>query len=311
MRAELRGEHDAHALGARRGGDDDTGGGGDDQRRDLRDEAVADGEDRVGRRRVGERHVALHDADEDPAEHVDEHDEDAEDGVALHVLGRTVHGAVEVGGARDLLAARAGFLLVDEAGGEIGVDCHLLAGHRVEREARRDFRDAAGTLRDDDEVDADEDEEDDDADGVVAADDELAERLDHLPRASLGEDETGGGDIEADAEERQQEDQGGEAAELERVGVVERDEERDEREPDARGEREVEQRRGEREDDQRDDADDGDRETDFGPTPSGGFEGGGEHGGGHRDQATAAPAQAEGRRWRWRSTKARTSATVT
>ena len=79
----------------------------------------------------------------------------AGDRVALHELRRAVHRAVEVGLARDLVAALAGLLLVDQAGVEIGVDRHLLAGHRVQREARRDFGDAAGALRDDDEVDAD------------------------------------------------------------------------------------------------------------------------------------------------------------
>ena len=52
---------------------------------------------------------------------------------------------------------------------------------RVEREARGDLGDAAGALGDDDEVDDDQDHEHDDADRVIAADDELAERLDDLP----------------------------------------------------------------------------------------------------------------------------------
>jgi hypothetical protein len=55
----------------------------------------------------------------------------------------------------------AGLFLVDQAGGQVGVDRHLLAGHGVEGEARRDFGDAARTLGDDDEVHDDEDDEDD------------------------------------------------------------------------------------------------------------------------------------------------------
>jgi hypothetical protein len=47
---------------------------------------------------------------------------------------------------------RFGGGFVDQAGGEIGVDRHLLAGHGVEVEARRDFGDAARALGDDDEV---------------------------------------------------------------------------------------------------------------------------------------------------------------
>ena len=67
------------------------------------------------------------------------------------------------------LAPRAGLVLVDQAGREIGVDRHLLAGHGVEGEARRDFGDAARALGDDDEVHDHQDDEDDDADDEVAA----------------------------------------------------------------------------------------------------------------------------------------------
>jgi hypothetical protein len=81
-------------------------------------------------------HVALHDADEDAADDVDERDEQAGDRVALHELRRAVHGAEEVGLARDLVAPLARLRLVDEPRAEVGVDGHLLAGHGVEREAR-------------------------------------------------------------------------------------------------------------------------------------------------------------------------------
>ena len=67
------------------------------------------------------------------------------------------------------LAAALGFLLVDQAGGKVGVDRHLLAGHGVQAEARRDFGDAARTLGDDDEVHDHQDGEDDQADDEIAA----------------------------------------------------------------------------------------------------------------------------------------------
>jgi hypothetical protein len=69
---------------------------------------------------------------------------------------------------------------VDQAGVQVGVDRHLLAGHRIEGEARADFGDALGALGDHDEVDHHQDREDDQADGEVAADQEVAEGLDHL-----------------------------------------------------------------------------------------------------------------------------------
>ena len=88
--------------------------------------------------------------------------------------------AVEVGLAPDPLAPRPRLALVDDAGVQVGVDRHLAAGHRVEGEPRRHFRDAHRAVVDDEELDRDEHEEHDDADDEVAADDELAERHDHV-----------------------------------------------------------------------------------------------------------------------------------
>ena len=104
-------------------------------------------------------------------------DHDAGDRVALDELRGAVHRAVEVGLARDLGAAHARLVVGDLAGVEVGVDRHLLAGHRVEGEARGHLGDAAGAVRDHDELDHDQDQEDDEADDEVAADDDRAERV--------------------------------------------------------------------------------------------------------------------------------------
>ena len=95
------------------------------------------------------------------------------DRVALDELRGAVHRAVEVGLAGDLRAPCARLIVGDQAGVQVGVDRHLLAGHRVEREARADLGDASGAVGDDDELDHDQDQEDDEADDDVAADDEL------------------------------------------------------------------------------------------------------------------------------------------
>ena len=158
--------------------DDDTGGGRDQQRRNLRDDAFTDRQQRVRLQRLHEREPLLHDADDEAADDVDEHDDQRRDRVAADELRCTVHGAVEVGRPLDVFAALARFGFGDQAGVEVGVDGQLLTGHGVQGETGRDFRDAARTVGDDDELDDDEDREDDEADGVVAADDDRAE----LPR---------------------------------------------------------------------------------------------------------------------------------
>jgi len=161
-------------------GDQDAGGEGDDEGWHLADQTVADGHDGVGGRGLIDRQLVLHHPDQNAADDVDADDHQAGDGVAAHELGGAVHGAEEGGFLLQLLAAYLGRLLIDQARGQVGVDRHLLAGHGVEGEARRDFGDPARTLGDDHEIDQHQYGEDDDADDVVAAHHQLAEGLDDL-----------------------------------------------------------------------------------------------------------------------------------
>ena len=133
---------------------------------------------------LAQAHAVLDDADEQPADDVDQDDDDAGDGVAADELAGTVHGAEEVGLLRNLLAAALGLALVDDAGVQVGVDGHLLAGHAVQGEPGGHFADARGALGDDHELDHDDDREDDQADDDLvgaggAAGDELAEGPHH------------------------------------------------------------------------------------------------------------------------------------
>ena len=161
----------------------------------------------------GEAQALLHDADHHAADDVDHHDEQAGDGVAAHEFRGAVHGAEKAGFVLQGLAAAPRVLLVDQAGGEIGVDRHLLAGHGVEVEARRHFGDAAGALGDDHEVDDHQDREDDDADDEIAAHDEIAERLDDVAGGvgalvAVGENEPRRGEVERQPQHRRDQQHG-------------------------------------------------------------------------------------------------------
>ena len=202
---ELRVEGATELVARRRARHHDAGGGRDEQRGDLRRERVTDAEDREGLGGVADVHAAR-DAEHEAADQVDGHDQQAGDGVAVDELARAVHRAEEVRLALELTTTRARLILGDRAGREVGVDRHLLAGHRVEGEARRDLGDAARALRDDDEVDDREDEEDDETDEDVALDDEATERLDDgagraLALAAVEEDEARRGDVQAEAKQ--------------------------------------------------------------------------------------------------------------
>lgn len=81
----------ARELGAERGvgllagdaGDEDAGGGGEDEGGDLRDEAVADGEQAIAFEGGLDLETPLADADREPAQDVDDRDDEARDDVAL------------------------------------------------------------------------------------------------------------------------------------------------------------------------------------------------------------------------------------
>ena len=178
--------------------DEDARRDADDERRHLRDETVADREQRVLLQRLQDRHALLRDADRETADDIDQRDEDARDRVASDELRGTVHRAVKVRLLLHLQAAFRGGGLVDEARVEFRINAHLLAGQRIEREARRDFRDAARALRDDHEIDHDQNQEHDRTDDVISTHDEGAERLDDRARVSLGEDEARRGDVQCE-----------------------------------------------------------------------------------------------------------------
>ena len=154
-----------------------------DQGGDLRHEAVADRQLGEHVRRLAERHAVARDADDDAAEDIDGQDDQARHGVAADEFRGAVHGAEEGALLLELAAAALGLLVVDQAGREVGVDRHLLAGDGVEREARADFGDARRALGDDHEIDGQQDGEDDEADDEIAAH--------HEPREAA-DDEAGG-----------------------------------------------------------------------------------------------------------------------
>ena len=195
----------------------------------------------------------LQNTDQEAGEDVDAGDQDARDRIALRESRRAVHGAVELGFRGELFAARPGFCFVDQAGVQVRVDRHLLAGQGIQREARGDFRDADRAMVDDDVLNRDQHQEDDDADDVVAADNEVAERFDDVARGAgagvaVQQDQPRGGNIQREPEEREQQQCRWEGAELDGLRDVHRDHQHDDGHHDVGGDQEVEQERRQRRD---------------------------------------------------------------
>ena len=171
------------SLGGR-AGDDDAGRDRDQQRRDLRDEAVADGQQREVLDGLAERHALLQRRRSTmPPIRLISDDDDAGDRVALDELRGAVHRAVEVGLARRSRrgagAPRSSVIWPALRSASIAI-CLPGMASRVKRAPTSATRPAPLVI--DDELDDDEDQEDDEADDHVAADDEVAERLDRPGR---------------------------------------------------------------------------------------------------------------------------------
>jgi hypothetical protein len=190
------------------------------------------------------------DADGEAAENVDQRDQDGRDGIAAHELARPVHRAVEVRFLFHLAAAGAGLFFIDDAGAEFGINRHLFAGHGIQGEPRRDFRDAARALGDDDEIDQDEDQEDDEPDDIIAAHDEVAERFDDVARVTIQQNQARGGDVEREPEQRDTQQQRRKTREVRGVFEIQDHQQDQQGDRDADREEQIERHRRHRDDQQ-------------------------------------------------------------
>ncbi len=106
----------------------------------------------------------IREPDDDAADQVEDDDDERGDRVAFDEFSGAVHCAVEIGFSLDRCALAACALGVEQSGVHFGIDRHLFAGHRVQREPRGNFGDASRARRDHDKLNRNEDREDDEAD---------------------------------------------------------------------------------------------------------------------------------------------------
>ena len=229
MREHLPDEVLAHVGLRSRPRDHQTGRRGDNQRGNLRDEAVADGQNGVGVQSIRERQPLLRHTDHEPAQDVHRGDDQTGHGVATNEFAGAVHCPVEVGFAGDGLPAPPRLLLVDQTGVQVRVDGHLLARHGVQRETGRHLGHATSTLGDHDKLNHHQDQENDDPYDVIPLDDKGTEGADHLPRVALAQDQARTGHVQRQPEQRGHEQQPGENGKLQRLRDVHRDQEHEQR----------------------------------------------------------------------------------
>ena len=181
----------------------------------------------------------MRNADGKAADDVDERDKNGGDGIATDKFARAVHRAVEVSLALDVLAPRARLGFGDDTSVQFGIDGHLLAWHGVQGETGGNLGDAAGALGNHDEIDQHQNQEHHHPDDIIAADNEIAERLDHVACVPVQEDQARGRHVEREPEQREEEEQRGKAAEIGRLPDIKNHQQREQRHRDANGEQPV------------------------------------------------------------------------
>ncbi len=180
LAADLRDDLDVDRALAAAARQQEARGDGDDDRRDLRDEPVADRQDRVGLDRLTDRHAMRDHPGREADDQIEDGDQQARDGVALHELRGTVERAEERRLGEVGLAAALGLLVIDRARRHVAVDGELLAGHPVQREARADLGHPRRALGDDHEVHDQQHAEHHEPERDGAAHDEAREALDDV-----------------------------------------------------------------------------------------------------------------------------------
>jgi hypothetical protein len=120
-------------------GDDEARRQRQDECRNLADQPVADRQFGIELGAFEQSPVVLDHPDVQPAQDVHEGDHDAGDCIAADEFTGAIHRPVEIRFAADVLAPLPGDGLGDGAGVQVGINRHLLARHRIQRESRRHF----------------------------------------------------------------------------------------------------------------------------------------------------------------------------
>ena len=105
-------------------------------------------------------------------------------------------------------AALSGFRFRDDPGIELGIDGHLLAGHRIQGKSSRNLGNAAGALGYDDEIDYHQDQENNRPDHVISPDHEYAKSIDHRTGVSIEQDQSSRRYVKTQAVKRDRKQQG-------------------------------------------------------------------------------------------------------
>jgi len=190
--------------------------------------------------------AALQDTHDQPAKDVDQHDQDARNGIPLDELAGTVHRPIEGRFALQVLASALGFILIDQTHVQIGVDAHLLTRHAVEREPGGHLGHALGTVGDHHVLHDHKDQEHDHADDVIATHDIVTDGIDHMSGIPFRQDQTGRRHVERQSEQRRDQQHRREGREVDWPRRIEGKQQHQQRQREIRQNQQVQQPAGDR-----------------------------------------------------------------
>ena len=247
-----RGEHlplnlRAHVLGSGNTGHHDGRRSRQQQRRNLRHQAVTNGQQHIDAARLGKRQTVLRHTNGQAAKYVDKQNQQAGNSVAADEFAGTVHGTVELGFLRHFPTTGLGLLLIDQARVQVGINGHLLAGHGIQGEARTDLGNAPRALGDHHKVDDHQDGEHHQTDNVVTADHHLTKGLNHLTGrvatlVAVQQHHAGGGHVQRQPQQRGDQQNGREYRKVQRPQCVGTDQQHHQRQRDVEGKEHVQQK---------------------------------------------------------------------
>ena len=191
-------------------------------------------------------------ADGDATGEIDQGDDDPRDRFATDKPAGPIHRGEKVAAALQFVAETTCVGGGERACLQFGIDRHLAAGHRVERETGCHFTRATGAGGDHDQLHDGDDREYHGANGEAVARDKSAKRLHHLPcrgfpiHRRAGQDQTCRGDVEHQPNQRCSEEKRGEDRHLEGGAGGDRSQKRDHGGGQVCGKQQVDHRRGQR-----------------------------------------------------------------
>ena len=185
-------------------------------------------------------------ADKQPADDIDQHDQNAGDGIAANKLRGAIHRAKEFRFLGNFPPPAFRFGFIDQAGVQVGIDGHLFARHGVEGKAGADLRDTPGALGDDDKVDDGQNDEHHQPDRGIAADNKMPEGLDDLARGipalmAMEQHDAGRGHVQRQPQQGRHQQDGREGGKIQGPAEVQRHQDHHQRQGDVEGEKDIEQ----------------------------------------------------------------------